>query len=828
MAINFPTSPTVGDTYTVNSVVYTWDGTKWNASTGFVSYTYADKIQEGDSSAEIVDNGGDAYFVVTNNAVEKFRVNVDGQLGTPYAGNASSPALYMGGDINSGLYSAGADQVAVATSGAQRINIEADGDINIDSGGVFYDATNNRLAVGKTSPNSTFEIYHATEPYIYLQNSTSGTGANDGFNIVLSGSDAYINNRENGSMLFYNNGSERLRITSDGKVGLGTSSPNLYDGNSNNLVIATTGNNAGMTIATSSTGSAAINWADGTTGDERYRGSISYSHFHDRFIISTATTAAVAIDSSQRVGIGTTSPAAKLDVVVDSNRNLLVQGKSGTSYGLEIKNGSSNSAGSLLLSAASSGSIAFYRDTAESARIDSSGRVGIGTSTITEKLTLICNNDTSAVDNGLGIYRSAGDDKITINAQGGAARFVADGGSSYMPYRITQYDGTTLREAVHISSTGNVGIGTTSPGSLLSLQASSAAADFNIRHTASGNGYGWKIATTGTTTNDLIVSSEFNSSFTERARIDSSGRLLVGTSSATSAGSTNFAKFYVKGDKTSENNAAFQVLWKGSTPSSGDLLGRLAFVGGTTGAPGAYIDAYADGEWFTGGDTTDQPTRLVFSTTADAASSPTEWMRITNNGEVFINRTSTDAEVTSSCKLQVQGTASQWTAHFRNTNAAPYGVRIKYNTDANSIGNEFLVCSGSTIDRLVLRSNGGLANYSANNANLSDRNAKKDISLAADTWDCIKEWEIVNYRYKDQPDDADLNLGVIAQQVAESCPEVITVFQEAKEATEDQPAQEERLGVKEQQMYWMAIKALQEAQVRIEQLEARLTAAGIE
>jgi hypothetical protein len=65
---------------------------------------------------------------------------------------------------------------------------------------------------------------------------------------------------------------------------------------------------------------------------------------------------------------------------------------------------------------------------------------------------------------------------------------------------------------------------------------------------------------------------------------------------------------------------------------------------------------------------------------------------------------------------------------------------------------------------------------------------------------------------------------VIAQQVAESCPEMITVFQEAKEATEEAPAQEERLGVKEQQMYWMAIKALQEAQVRIEQLEAKVAA----
>jgi hypothetical protein len=123
-----------------------------------------------------------------------------------------------------------------------------------------------------------------------------------------------------------------------------------------------------------------------------------------------------------------------------------------------------------------------------------------------------------------------------------------------------------------------------------------------------------------------------------------------------------------------------------------------------------------------------------------------------------------------------------------------------------------------------IRSNGGIANFSANNVNLSDINSKKDISPAADTWDCFKEWEIVNYRYKDQPDDADLNLGVIAQQVAESCPEVITVFQEAKEATEDAPAQEERLGVKEQQMYWMAIKALQEAQVRIEQLESKVAA----
>jgi hypothetical protein len=166
---------------------------------------------------------------------------------------------------------------------------------------------------------------------------------------------------------------------------------------------------------------------------------------------------------------------------------------------------------------------------------------------------------------------------------------------------------------------------------------------------------------------------------------------------------------------------------------------------------------------------------------------------------------------------------SLWVSNTHNT--SPAGIYVKYEgADPNNTGNEFLVCDGNTTIRATIRSNGGLANYSANNVNLSDINTKKDISPASGTWNCLKEWEIVNFRYKDQPEDADLNMGVIAQQVAESCPEVITVFQEAKEATEDQPAQEERLGVKDQQMMWMAIKALQEAQVRIEQLEAKVAA----
>ena len=204
----------------------------------------------------------------------------------------------------------------------------------------------------------------------------------------------------------------------------------------------------------------------------------------------------------------------------------------------------------------------------------------------------------------------------------------------------------------------------------------------------------------------------------------------------------------------------------------------------------------------------------------------TERMRITNGGYIKASNNGSYVSVSGAEHEFRNSSSGSATARFHHAGTAndEYGLSVTTANDQNASSTYFLRCAGSSTERARIRTNGGLANYSANNANLSDRNVKKDISPAADTWDCIKEWEIVNYRYKDQSDDADLNLGVIAQQVADSCPEVITVFQEAKEATEDAPAQEERLGVKEQQMYWMAIKALQEAQVRIETLEARLTA----
>jgi cytoskeletal protein CcmA (bactofilin family) len=118
--------------------------------------------------------------------------------------------------------------------------------------------------------------------------------------------------------------------------------------------------------------------------------------------------------------------------------------------------------------------------------------------------------------------------------------------------------------------------------------------------------------------------------------------------------------------------------------------------------------------------------------------------------------------------------------------------------------------------RFYVNVNGGISNYSANNVNLSDEREKKNVEALPSQWDCLKHWDLKQFHYNADDDALPKKYGVIAQEIEAHCPEVIDVFKVNDDT--------ERMGVKEQQMMWMAIKALQEAQTRIESLEARITA----
>jgi hypothetical protein len=232
------------------------------------------------------------------------------------------------------------------------------------------------------------------------------------------------------------------------------------------------------------------------------------------------------------------------------------------------------------------------------------------------------------------------------------------------------------------------------------------------------------------------------------------------------------------------------------------------------------------------------------SGTADTAITWSESMRIDASGNLLVGASSTgEAHI-----LQSSG-ASKLTLSVTNANATtPYGQKINFSAAApNDATYYFLTCADTSATRATIRSNGGLANYSANDANLSDEREKNQFGLLGSTTACLREWEIVKYLYKDEDQTLDPKYGVIAQQVAPHCPEVITDWVKVKGVDEvlwtdedELPEgvavgdvktaavqQVDRIGVKEQQMFWMLVKSHQEALDTIDALTARLDAAGL-
>jgi hypothetical protein len=217
-----------------------------------------------------------------------------------------------------------------------------------------------------------------------------------------------------------------------------------------------------------------------------------------------------------------------------------------------------------------------------------------------------------------------------------------------------------------VTGDGKVGIGTTSPtvplfvnGEIYAKASSGGDNDYGVAICSGpslANTSAHKIRAGGGTGQLLVVETQtaggngqilLATNGTERARIDSSGRLLVGTTasrsnafgqaniqlesasplqSITHNGANQFGSAYVFA-KT--RGTAFEAL------TNNDNLGILSWQGsnGTALNEGARIQADVDGA-VSGGGANDLPTRLTFSTTADGSGSPTERMRIKSTGVI--------------------------------------------------------------------------------------------------------------------------------------------------------------------------------------------------
>jgi hypothetical protein len=408
---------------------------------------------------------------------------------------------------------------------------------------------------------------------------------------------------------------ERMRVDRNGNVGIGTTSPtgrlSVTGTSTGSQLTALTLSNEGLT-ASSTVRLNFLTGEDGTAG--RTRGLIEGLSpaandgalaFHTRSAGSTAER--MRIDSSGNVGIGTSTPLAKVhsqvntfttaDMVAYKAYNNQAVGvyanfqnsATGTAITDGFLIGINDSEEAMLINYEAT-AMAFSTSATERMRIDSSGNVGIGTASPSERLDVV----------GKGVF--------TANADILTLKYASDAGSARLAWKnvagttlwdivggmVNRQDEFAIRRAgtsvMYFDNANNVGIGTTSPSVKLHVISSTGGILESLRlqndSTFATSGRGTQIsfrgtsggllgtitASTSTTADDqggfnfaangATSFHRFDTNGSERMRITSAGNVGIGNAApvtplhVTGASMTTGVVYKAQPAQTSKSAAA--------------------------------------------------------------------------------------------------------------------------------------------------------------------------------------------------------------------------------------------------------------------------------
>ena len=400
----------------------------------------------------------------------------------------------------------------------------------------------------------------------------------------------------------------------------------------------------------------------GTPGSNDTPGKLFFATTADG---AASATERMVIDASGKVGIGITSPEDLLHIKSGKIRieNAIVSNNDSTiSYDnqeLLIDVDANNVRGSSAFHVKVDGTLGLV--------VDDNRRVLIGQSSSDQSTSMLqvkrANNSIIRVASSDATATNfAAVDFAPANSIAGArisAVAVGTFGSTSSETAYLKFDtrnaGTTA-ERMRIHSSGIVTVGNDASGAATyggqMVIATTSGGVLTCADTGSGERLrlegGSGLGRIGTDSNhDLVFIT--NGTSNERMRITSAGRLLIGTTTASSAGNSQYSLFEVSGNTSGAASAGHLTIKRGvasASTSNGDTLGRLIFSG-LDGGDFAFIQASVDADT-----TNDFPGRLMFWTCADGATSPTERMRIDHSGKVGINNTSLNADLSVSNSSQ--------------------------------------------------------------------------------------------------------------------------------------------------------------------------------
>jgi len=438
-----------------------------------------------------------------------------------------------------------------------------------------------------------------------------------------------------------------------------------------------------------------------------------YSPAADTIAFTEGGVEAMRLDASGNVGIGVTAPTARLNVVDATSQDAVRITQTGTGNALVIEDSTNPDATPFVVNA--DGVVLAGLTTPRTTFTGGTVTPAVQIEQVTGGRLSVTRNSANAIapDLMFGKTRGAtlgavdavasGDTLGLISFQGADGTNLINGasisaavdgtpGTNDMPGRLvfsTTADGASVPTGrMWITSAGNVGIGTSAPGSPLTV--TNASADPLVALNATGtqnNAVAWlrsgvshgaiyqENAGAFHIRNFTAQPSIFWTNNTERMRITEAGRVLVGLSSGISvAGSTAgiqtaaVAGFIDAMRFSADSPGPLFKLVKSRSATvgtnaavlSGDAIGQIGFIGadGTSYIFGAAITGEVDG---TPG-TNDMPGRLVFSTTPDGSNTPIERMRIDNTGNVGIGTASPTARLDVSPSVRATGSGGSFAA----------------------------------------------------------------------------------------------------------------------------------------------------------------------
>ena len=411
--------------------------------------------------------------------------------------------------------------------------------------------------------------------------------------------------------------------------------------------------------------------------------------------------------------------------------------------------------------------------------------------------------------------------QLRANTTGGLVRTV---GSYPLVFGIAQV------EKLRIDTSGRLLIGTTTEGNSSAdnlTVADSGESGITVRSGTSNGGHIYfSDATSGTAEYQGLISYQHNGDFmkfgtaaSEKLRITSDGQVLIGATSY--AGGGNNPALYirtaslnaVKIHKTGSGQSSLQLTCDGGTnPDEGDSTGFQLTQEGTS----SYIMNQDDGNMYVLMDGTNTILHRA-NGTIRARASMGGANTATYNESVAWNSFSCNSSNGYDFKIINQNSSPAYS----------YSLELAAAANVNNTNYRHINCTknSNSAGIFVVYGNGNVANANNSYGSTSDVKLKENIVDANSQWNDIKGLRVRNFNFIADSNKTKL-LGLVAQEAETVCPSLV---QNIKDLEEDENGNKTETGtvtkeLKYSVLYMKAIKALQEAQTRIETLESKVAA----